>query len=286
VVCIGNVVVGGAGKTPTSLALAQILKDHGHKPVFVTRGYGGTGLLTCVDLARHGARDVGDEALLLAEAAPTWAARDRVQALRQAEAHGSIIILDDGLQNPHIAPTSSFLVVDGELGIGNGHIIPAGPLRESLAEALPRLTAMIIIGDRDRQNLTAIAQKAGVPVFRARLAPQLPFGFPRDGKFVAFAGIARPEKFFATALSLGLNLADTRGFPDHYVYDEGDIDTLRLEAETYGARLLTTAKDAVRLPADFRAEVLVLPVRLVFDDPGAEKTLADLAEGLSPARIQ
>ncbi len=272
-VCIGNVVAGGAGKTPMALALAQILKERGHKPVFITRGYGGHGELAYVDLTQHEVEDVGDEALLLAAAAPTWAAHDRVEALRQAETYGSLVIMDDGLQNPHIVPTASLLVVDGEVGIGNGRLIPAGPLRESLVGALQRVTAMIIIGDNDRQNL---ATQATVPVFRARLKPDLPFGFPREGKFMAFAGIARPEKFYATARSLGLDIADTRDFPDHYAYTDADIDALRLQAETCGARLLTTEKDAVRLSPNFRSEVVILPVRLVFDDPGAENALANL----------
>ena len=272
-ICIGNVVAGGAGKTPTALALAEILKERGHKPVFITRGYGGHGELTYVDLTQHEAEDVGDEALLLAAVAPTWAAHDRVEALRQAETYGSLVIMDDGLQNPHIAPTASLLVVDGEVGIGNGRIIPAGPLRESLVDALRRVTAMIIIGYRDRQNLAA---QSTVPVFRARLQPDLPFGFSREGRFIAFAGIARPEKFYATARSLGLDIAATQDFPDHHAYTDADIEALRLQAESEGARLLTTEKDAVRLPPDFRPEVQTLPVRLVFDDPGAENALANL----------
>jgi tetraacyldisaccharide 4'-kinase len=273
VVCVGNVVAGGAGKTPTALALAQILHYRGQKPVFVTRGTGGKGTLTCVDLVLHKAADVGDEALLLSVAAPTWVGHDRAKAVREAEMYGSVVIVDDGLQNPHLAPAASILVVDGDVGLGNGRIIPAGPLRESFADALKRAAAMILIGSRDFQNLAAQAQ---VPVFRAHLEPNLPIGFPKLGKFVAFAGIARPEKFFATARSSGLDIAKTLEFPDHYAYSETDIDALRLEAEEQGAHLLTTEKDAVRLPPDFRAEVVILPVRLVFDTPGAEKRLADL----------
>jgi len=273
VVCVGNVVAGGAGKTPTALALARILKGRGHKPVFVTRGYGGNGALTNVDPKRHGVGEVGDEALLLAAVAPTWAGRDRVAAVREAEMQGSVVIMDDGLQNPNLAPTASLLVVDGETGIGNGRIIPAGPLRESLADALKRVAAMIVVGSRDSQNLAA---RAKVPVFRAHLEPRLPSGFPNFGRFIAFAGIARPEKFFATARSLGLDIAAAREFPDHYVYNQEDIDALRLEAEEQGARLLTTEKDAVRLPKYFRPEAVVLPVRLVFEGDDDEKNLADL----------
>ena len=273
VVCVGNVVAGGAGKTPTVLALARILKDRGQKPVFVTRGTGGKEILTCVDITRHKATDVGDEALLLAAVAPTWVGRDRVRAVRDAELNSSVIIADDGLQNPNLVPKVSILVVDGDSGLGNGRIIPAGPLREPFANALSRATVMILIGDSDCQNL---AKQAEIPVFRAKLEPKLPIGFPRFGRFVAFAGLARPEKFFETARALKLDIADTHEFSDHYVYRQDDIDTLRLEAEEQGANLLTTEKDAVRLPPDFRAEVVVLPVRLTFSEPGAEKAIADL----------
>ncbi len=275
-VCVGNVVAGGAGKTPTALALVRILKNRGQKPVFVTRGYGGKGFLTCVDPARHKAANVGDEALLLAAVAPTWAGRDRVRAVQDAEVNGSVIIVDDGLQNPYLAPHTSILVVDGDSGLGNGHIIPAGPLRESFEAAVGRADAMVLIGESDRQNLAA---RVDIPVFRAKIEPNLPLGFPRFGRFVAFAGLARPEKFFATAQALGLEIVSAREYPDHHAYSEMDIDALRLEAEELGANLLTTEKDAVRLPPIFRNEVVVLPVRLTFTEPGAEKALADLMLG-------
>ncbi|MFA5041838.1 MAG: tetraacyldisaccharide 4'-kinase [Bdellovibrionales bacterium] len=273
VVCVGNVVAGGAGKTPTALALARILKDKRQKPVFVTRGTGGKGILTCVDMRTHKTADVGDEALLLAAVAPTWVCRDRAKAVREAETNGSVVIADDGLQNPNLVPTSSIVVVDADAGLGNGFIIPAGPLRETFESAMKRATAMILVGERDSQNLAMLTD---VPVFRARLEPKLPLGFPRFGRFIAFAGLARPEKFFATARSMKLDIAGTREYPDHYAYKQEDIDALRLEAEEQGARLLTTEKDAVRLPPDFLAEVVVLPVQLIFTEPGAEKALADI----------
>ena len=275
VICVGNVVAGGAGKTPTCLALANIFKARGYKPCFVTRGYGGqssrVGKAICVNLAQHHAGDVGDEGLLLAARAPTWAGRNRAQAVRQAENYGDIIIMDDGLQNPHIAPAFSLLVVDGSSGLGNGRIVPAGPLRETLAEAASKADAMIVIG-ADRYNLTT---QVNIPVIRARIEADLPMGFPREGRFVAFSGIARPEKFFATARGLGLDLAATRDYADHHLFSDSDIDDLRLIAEEQGARLLTTEKDAVRLPLPFRSEVIVLPVKLVFEGQG-EKMLVEL----------
>ncbi len=271
-ICIGNVVAGGAGKTPTALALASMFKEYGYKPVFVTRGYGGSGSVRCVDLHRHDAGDVGDEAMLLSAVAPTWVGRDRVKAVREAETHGSMIIADDGFQNPNLSPSASILVIDGEAGIGNGRIIPAGPLREPLGDALNRATVIVVIGN-DRYN---IASRAKLPVFQAHLEPQAPRGFKAAGKYIAFAGIGRPSKFFATAKSMKLDLAATREFPDHYVYTTEDIDSLRLDAEVMGARLVTTEKDAVRLPPYFRSEVIVIPIRLVFDVPGAGEVLAEL----------
>jgi tetraacyldisaccharide 4'-kinase len=273
VICIGNVVAGGAGKTPTTLALAKLLKERGHKPVFVTRGHGGSRTRKSVihiDPRRDTATDVGDEALLLASYAPTWAGRNRVKAIRQAESHGTVIIMDDGLQNPHVRPAVSILVIDGDVGVGNGRIIPAGPLRESLADGLGRVAATIILGETDEQNLAA---QIKVPVFRAHLEPNLPLGFPSTGKFVAFAGIARPKKFYVTALAMGLEVEEFCAFPDHHMYTQNDIDNLRLRAEEHGARLLTTEKDVVRLSGGFRDEVITLPVDLAFDKAGAADEL-------------
>jgi tetraacyldisaccharide 4'-kinase len=279
-ICVGNIVAGGAGKTPTCLSLAKLLRERGHRPVFVTRGYGGritSGTVVCVDRTKHSARDVGDEALLLAATAPTWAGKNRVEAIRQAESHGTIIIMDDGLQNPNVLPSLAILIMDGEVGIGNGFIMPAGPLRESFDDALLRVGAMIIIGEKDSQSLAA---RTKLPTFRARLQPDLPMGFPRVSKFVAFAGIGRPEKFYATARMAGLDIVETCDFPDHHFYSEDDRDALRLRAEEKGARLLTTEKDAVRLPADFAAEVITLPVKLVFDKTGSENELVRLCGAL------
>ncbi len=273
VICLGNAVAGGAGKTPAALALARMLKDRKLAPVFVTRGYGGTGKLARVDLAYHGAKEVGDEALLLAEEAPTWVARDRRAALREAEKEGSVIIMDDGLQNPHIAPSASLLVIDGEVGIGNGRLIPAGPLRESIDHIVMRTTAVLIVGENDRQGLGA---RIKAPLFRARLRPHLPPDFPRAARFVAFAGIARPQKFYATARAAGLRVVATHDFADHRVYSAADIAALRKEADAQGALLLTTEKDAVRLPPSFRKDVLALPVRLAFESPQTEKSLISL----------
>lgn len=276
VICVGNVTAGGSGKTPTALALAALLQQRGHKPVFVTRGYGGAqrGPLR-VDAAHHSAEDVGDEALLLLRQAPVWIGRDRAAAIREAEKNASHIILDDGLQNPHIAPDLSLLVMDGAAGLGNGHMIPAGPLREPLAEALRRVAAVLVVGDGPAGDWEKTCAK---PVLRARLQPVIPADFPRDEKFLAFAGIGRPEKFYALCRKEGLTLAATKEFADHHPFTQGELDRLEQKARNLGARLLTTEKDFVRLPAYFRTRVLTFPIRLEFEDNAAmERLLTSVA---------
>jgi tetraacyldisaccharide 4'-kinase len=260
-ICIGNVVVGGAGKTPTAIAVAELLQRRGGRPVFITRGYGGSlqGPLR-VDPAVHSAAQVGDEALLLAAVAPTWIGRDRVAAVMQAENEGTHIIMDDGLQNPHLLPDAAFLVMDSEVGTGNGRILPAGPLREPLHNALRRVRAVIAVGDKD------ISLPITRPVVRARIEAVLPDDFPRHLSFLAFAGIGRPEKFFATCRQLGLRLADERAYPDHYAYTDNDLRDLRARAAKHNAVLLTTAKDHVRLPPSLREVAHILPVRMAFDN--------------------
>jgi tetraacyldisaccharide 4'-kinase len=309
VICVGNVVAGGSGKTPTALALAALLQKNGQRPVFVTRGYGGaqSGPLR-VDAAHHHAEDVGDEALLLLRQAPVWIGRNRAKAIREAEKEASHVILDDGLQNPHIAPDLSLLVMDGSAGLGNGHLIPAGPLREPLAEALQRVTAVILIGENGdipsplrgglgrgeviREQdfniwnkspsftpppLTPPARGGGSvqskPILHATLLPSIPADFPRDAKFLAFAGIGRPEKFFALCRKEGLTLAATQDFADHHIFTRNELQALERKARFLGARLLTTEKDFVRLPNDFRARVVTFPIRLEFGDVGAMEKL-------------
>ncbi|HEU0118462.1 MAG TPA: tetraacyldisaccharide 4'-kinase [Alphaproteobacteria bacterium] len=268
VICVGNIVAGGAGKTPTALALAELLKQNGAKPVFVTRGYGGSEAGPLEVQSHHTASQVGDEALLLTRAAPTIVGRDRAAAVKLAESKGTHIILDDGLQNPHVKPTVSFLVIDGEIGLGNGHIIPAGPLRETLNCAEKRVAAIIIIGSRDNQD---IASRATVPVLHAHLKSNLPANFPQDEKFYAFAGIARPEKFFKSCAKSCITLAGTQEFDDHHEFSDDELAELENTAATQGARLLTTEKDWVRLPPTMREKVVTLPVRLSFDEPDAVK---------------
>lgn len=272
--CVGNVTIGGAGKTPTIIYIAAMLKASGANPAIATRGYGAnlTAAVTRVDLQRHSALEVGDEALLLAHAAPCYVSRDRYAASVAAQADGATHILyDDGLQNPAIAYDRAILVVDGGYGFGNGQIIPAGPLRETPAAALARCQAMLIIG-ADAHHCAALAPP-GIPVLTAELAPELPADFPRAKNFLAFAGIGRPEKFFDSCRAAGLSLVATKEFPDHQPYNAATLTALAQQAKNINAQLLTTAKDAVRLPPEWHEQVTIFLVTLHCTDPDALRPL-------------
>ncbi len=278
VLCIGNIVAGGAGKTPAALALARLLREAGHKPVFVTRGYGGKeqGPVR-VDPARHTAREVGDEALLLARAAPAWVGRDRAAAVRKAETEGSHIILDDGFQNPHVLYDRAFLVIDETTGFGNGMILPAGPLREKAGDALGRASAVMLVASEDRPETPLDLEAEGFkgPVLRCRIAPEENGTLLRGQKVLAFAGIGRPGKFYQTCRSIGLVLAATMDFPDHHAFTTRDMARLQDAAGKRGARLITTEKDWVRVPEALRPDIAVLPVSLIFDDPDALRRMVE-----------
>lgn len=275
VICVGNLVVGGAGKTPLAIALLARLAERGWRAHCVTRGYGGReGGPRRADPERDDAATVGDEPLLLARAAPTWIARDRVAGAQAAAAAGAeAVVLDDGFQNPRLAKDLSLIAVDGAYGFGNGRILPAGPLREPLAAGLARAQAVVLFGD----DATGVAQALppGLPLLRADLVPDAAGERFRGQRVLAFAGIGRPEKFFATLRVLGAEIAATRAFPDHHPYGAAEIDALRRQAARLRAGLITTEKDAVRLPRDLSAEVAVLPVRARWRDPDAVDALLD-----------
>ncbi|MGU3536784.1 tetraacyldisaccharide 4'-kinase [Methylobacterium sp. A54F] len=270
VLCLGNFTLGGAGKTPTALAAARILEHMGARPAFLSRGYGGrlSGPVR-VDPAAHAAADVGDEPLLLARHGPAIIARDRPAGARACVAAGAdLIVMDDGLQNPSLAKTLSLAVVDAGFGVGNGRTVPAGPLRAPLARQWRHVGGLVLVGDGEPgEPVAAQAAARGLPVHRARLVPE---GAALAGRRVlAFAGIGRPEKFFASLREAGAELAGTRTFPDHHPYRPADLAALAEAAGRLGASLVTTEKDAVRLGPAERARVAVLAVRLVFADPDA-----------------
>lgn len=269
VICCGNVVVGGSGKTPVALDLGRRLVARGVAAHFLTRGYGGRekGPLR-VDAARHDARAVGDEPLLLAAVAPTWIGRDRAASARMAvEAGAQALIMDDGLQNPTLEKTLSLLVADGGYGFGNGYVLPAGPLRETVREAAARCQAAVIVGT-DRAHVRE-ALPAGLAVLEAGRVPG-PGALALAGKPVlAFAGIANPPRFFEGLSEAGAVVVAKEAFADHYPYDERDIQALLAEAEALRALPVTTPKDAVRIPPALRGLVTIADATLVWSDEAA-----------------
>lgn len=275
VICVGNLVAGGAGKTPVALSLLRRLKARGGIPHCVTRGYGGRagGPLRVVP-DRHSVREVGDEALLLARAAPTWVARDRAAGARAAcQAGADVIVLDDGFQNPSIEKDLSFVVVDGGYGFGNRRVMPAGPLRERVAGGLARADALVLVGT-DHHGI-AETLPAGLPLLHARLSPTPQASGLRGREVIAFAGIGRPAKFFETVRDLGAILVETHAFADHHPYAPGDLAALLERASARNAVLATTEKDAIRLPPEVRAQVEVVAVTLEWGDPHAMERLLD-----------
>ncbi|HEY1454622.1 MAG TPA: tetraacyldisaccharide 4'-kinase [Roseiarcus sp.] len=271
-ICVGNFVAGGAGKTPAALALARMLIGNGRRVAFLSRGYGGSERLEplMVDPNTHSAATVGDEPLLLAKVAPCWVGTDRLRSARSAvEAGANALVLDDGLQNPALVKDLAFAAVDGETGFGNGLCVPAGPLRAPVSVQLPFVRALIVLGGEEAA-LSAIAGSApGKPLIRASLEPDALAAAPLIGReVVAFAGIARPEKFYATLRRVGAQIVMTRNFADHHPYTPREIEALIEEAGRRSALLATTEKDLVRLGARHALAVMTLPVTLRFEEPG------------------
>jgi tetraacyldisaccharide 4'-kinase len=278
VICLGNLTVGGAGKTPAALAVGRLLLAARQRPFFLTRGYGGrlAGPVR-VDPAAHSAAAVGDEPLLLARLAPTIVARDRVAGAKAARRGGAtVIVMDDGFQNPALAKELAIVLVDGRRGIGNGRTIPAGPLRAPLEAQIARAQALVVVGPQKEAAWVAqFTRRRDVAIFHGRLEPDPQTVAAIGGcQVLAFAGIADPEKFFATLTEAGIAMAERTGFPDHHRYSAAEAQALIARADAANLVLLTTEKDLARFTGDpplaaLAARATALPVRLVIEEADA-----------------
>ncbi|MBO4644602.1 MAG: tetraacyldisaccharide 4'-kinase [Alphaproteobacteria bacterium] len=270
VVCVGNLVMGGVGKTPLAISIAEYFKMNGKKPVFLTRGYGGGLSNILVDPDKHTARQTGDEALILARVAPTIVDANRARGAKKAEMLGAdVIVMDDGFQNSQLVKTLSLVVFDGHYGCGNGKVFPAGPLREPLEDGLNRANAFIVVG-KDQTGVQERVEK------RYREMPFIAMHIEQDvskiaqlsgQKVFAFAGIGYPDKFFNMLKEYGCDVVQTRSFPDHYPYEDNDMMEMISQAEEANAVLVTTAKDNVRIPSRFQPYVHVVEAYMVWDTP-------------------
>ena len=276
VICCGNVTVGGAGKTTLAIDLATRLLALGVAVHVLLRGYGGSSRGPRQVMADDPATLVGDEALLLARIAPTWIGADRAASARLAVAAGArVLLMDDGLQNPGLMKDLSILVIDGESGFGNGRVLPAGPLREPVASGAARCQVAVLIGD-DVSGATS-QLPPNFPVLRARLVQDQAIDALKGLPVLAIAGIARPAKFFDPLVRAGAQVVETREFPDHHSFSRAELEAVLQRAAERGAVVVTTPKDAVRLPPDLRARFTIVGVRLDWDDPARiEAVLTDL----------
>ncbi|WP_320195470.1 tetraacyldisaccharide 4'-kinase [Agrobacterium rosae] len=285
VICIGNFTVGGAGKTPTAIAIARAAIDKGLKPGFLSRGYGGTlDVTTLVDVAHHRSVDVGDEPLLLAREATTVISRKRVDGARRLVAEGvDFIIMDDGFQSARLTLDYALVVIDTQRGIGNGHFVPGGPVRAPLFEQMRQLSAILKVGNGQAADaIVRTASRAGKPVFVSSIQPRPQPDFAGK-RVLAYAGIADPNKFYRTVEQLGGEIVVKRSFPDHHHFSDEDIQNVAEEAAKLDLLPVTTAKDAVRLAghhggaAQLLERTLVIEIDMKFDDPTAPQLIIEAA---------
>lgn len=272
ILCVGNITAGGAGKTPLTIDFVQALNASGHRPHVLTRGFGGS-LIGPVKVNPdvHTVPQVGDEPLLLASKAPTWLARNRVAGAKQAIKNGaSIIVMDDGFQNPTIKKSFSILTVDGGYGFGNGQVIPAGPLRETPKTGISRCDAVVLIGE-DRHGIVDFIGNT-CPIYRTKI-----MAYPNkeltNQKILAFAGIGRPSKFYESVLELGYELVDTFDFPDHHQFKLDEIKSILKLSSELSAIPVTTTKDYVRIPLEMQPMIKTIEIALEWEHIRERETI-------------
>jgi len=276
VICLGNLVAGGTGKTPTAVALLGLITQHklAKTPFFLSRGYGGAEMgPILVDPKIHTAWDVGDEPLILAQYAPVIVAKDRAEGVKLARAkQADVIIMDDGLQNPGIAKDLRLLVINGEMGFGNGKLLPAGPLRQPLYQGLGKADGYILIGE-DTRGISPLLHKTK-PITHARIAPSGTARPDKAARYLAFAGLGYPDKFFNfLKKDMTLDIVECLRFADHYPYADTDITALKDKAKALNARLITTEKDLMRIPSQARTDIETIQIETLFDEPEALASL-------------
>lgn len=267
VICVGNVVLGGSGKTPTVMALISLLKKRGHQPHIVSRGYGRSIKVQCQRVTfQNTPHEIGDEPFLLSKHAPVWVGDDRQQSIHQAFENGAtIVISDDGFQNPLLDQTFKILVIDGWQLLGNNHVFPSGPLREPFIKAADRADLILFVRHQAQQPshhnwLNPYTEKVITSTLVCDPVPDL------ADNYFAFCGIGFPQKFYRTLQSLGLKVIHYHDFPDHYRYSPQDIIQVKEKASIYQAQLITTEKDHIKIPDNMKKDILFLPIKMVFDD--------------------
>ena len=264
VICVGNLTVGGSGKTPTIIALAKLFKKNGYKPQVISRGYGGSIKGPhLVDQINDTSKEVGDEPLLISKSCPVWVSKNKKDGiLAAAKNKADLVLLDDGFQNSSIKKDLSILVIDSKIGFGNAKVLPAGPLREPIIKGVKRADFLLLIGEEKKYASFFDLQKKplfyGKIVAKVKSSPNL-----KNKSIIAFSGIAHPSKFFDTLEELGANILVRESFPDHYNYKESTIRRLKNEAIKRESILITTEKDFVRIPKYLRENILALCVELI-----------------------
>ena len=281
IICIGNIVVGGAGKTPVAIKLGSLLMKNGYNPHFVSKGYGGIETNNILVKEWHSAQSVGDESLLLSEIAPTWIGKDRNKSFILAQENGAdCIILDDGFQNPSLQKDFSIIVINGEQGFGNKRVIPSGPLRESISRGISRANLIIVIGEITNDVKRKIPST--IPLIHAKFEISKENKIYKNQKVTAFAGIAYPDKFYNSLSEQGAVIEKQISYPDHHIFDENDMLNLAEMANITKSILVTTKKDYVRIPKSYRSLVSTLNGEIIFED---ENLLIEILSNLLENKI-